>query len=52
MAYQLDLKLIQHQSICYFGLSADVDPKVVAEFKDRLSSIIAGFDLKDIFNCD
>ena len=29
------------------GESADVDPEVVAEFKDRLSSIIAGYDPKD-----
>ena len=34
------------------GESADVSPEVVAEFKERLSSIIADYDSHDIFNCD
>ena len=34
------------------GKSADVDPKVVAEFKERPSSIIGNYNLDDIFNCD
>lgn len=34
------------------GESADVDPEVVAEFKDHLSSIIGEYSLDNIFNCD
>ena len=34
------------------GESAGVDPKVCEQWKENLSEICAGYELKDIYNCD